>query len=327
MSSFPSVLESIDDLNKNQIDLLISLAHRYKELNNSPVNSFEKTPIVATNFLENSTRTKHSFAIAIQKLGAIHLEFNAETSSLKKGESLEETLLTLHYQGVDACVIRTNISHQFHEFKKSPPIKIINGGDGTNEHPTQALLDLFTFKNYFDGVDKLKGKTITIIGDIRHSRVSHSLMKLLPQYGMKIILCGPNNFLPEEKQAEGIVINQNRDEALKDSDLVYMLRIQNERHSQSNSKEPFSLSDYISNYGVHIDTIKKLKITPPIFHPGPCNIGVELDQALVKSNLYMGYEQVVNSIPMRMAILHAILNNNDHNIGKINGEKIKFSAN
>jgi len=321
MSSFPSVLESIDDLNKNQIDLLISLAHRYKELNNTPVNSFEKTPIIATNFLENSTRTKHSFAIAIQKLGAIHLEFDAETSSLKKGESLEETLLTLHYQGVDACVIRTNISHQFSEFKKHPPIKIINGGDGINEHPTQSLLDLFTFKNYFDGVENLKGKTITIIGDIRHSRVSHSLIKLLPQFGITVNLCGPDYFLPEEKLPPNVNIINNRDEAIKNAHLIYMLRIQKERHQSLEKNQVFNLENYIQNYAIHRDTVKRLNLTSPIFHPGPCNIGVELDLAIVKSNLYMGYEQVVNSIPMRMAILHAILNNNDLNIGKIHGEK------
>jgi aspartate carbamoyltransferase catalytic subunit len=324
MNSFPSLLESITDLNKIQIDRLLSLTSKLKH-RDSESNLFNyRKPIIATSFLENSTRTKHSFAIAIHKLGGFYIDFNAETSSLKKGESLEETFLTLFNQGVNLCIFRSSISHQLSQFRESPPIKIINGGDGTNEHPTQALLDLFTLQEL--SLD-LNGKTLAIFGDIIHSRVAHSLMKLLPLYGMKIILCGPEIFLPQKSEiSEGIEISTNREETLLKCDFIYLLRIQKERH-QSNGINQASFEDlnffenYLEKYGISLDLLKKINRTIPVLHPGPANIGVELDMPLIKSNLYQGYRQVQNSIPMRMAIIQSMLLNNDKNIGNVNGEK------
>ena len=144
MAPFPSLLESIDDLNRNHIDSLLNRCLFFKQNPHIAPFSQPPKPIIATSFLENSTRTKHSFAVAIRRLGGLFLDFNAETSSLKKGETLEETFLTLFYQGVNLCVFRSSVSHQLKEFKLAPPIKLVNGGDGVNEHPTQALLDLFT---------------------------------------------------------------------------------------------------------------------------------------------------------------------------------------
>jgi len=193
MASFPSLLESISDLNRPHIDSLLTRAKFFKDNPHlTPLNSTPK-PIIATSFLENSTRTKHSFAVAIRRLGGLYLDFNAETSSLKKGESLEETFLTLFHQGINLCVFRSSVSHQLGQFRDQLPIKLINGGDGVNEHPTQALLDLFTLLE-LDG--NLNGKTLSIFGDIIHSRVAHSLMKLLPQFGMKVLLSGPTEYLP-----------------------------------------------------------------------------------------------------------------------------------
>lgn len=316
MTSFPSLLESIGDLNFTQIDVLLSRAKHFK--NNPQLSPFHTTPkpIIATSFLENSTRTKHSFAIAIRRLGGLYLDFNAETSSLKKGESLEETFLTLHHQGVDLCVFRSSVSHQLSQFKENLPMKLVNGGDGVNEHPTQALLDLYTLMELSPD---LKGKTISIIGDNIHSRVGHSLIKLLPQFGMQIILSGPPEFLPDAKSLPaGVELSTDRDATVKNSDFIYLLRIQKERHAE---KENQNVESYLETHGVSLELLKKLNKLVPVLHPGPANIGVELDQALIKSSLYKGYLQVENSIPMRMAIIEAMLLNNDQNIGKVNGEK------
>ncbi len=317
MTSFPSLLESIDDLNRTQIDVLVSRAKYFKDHPEIAPFSSTPKPIIATSFLENSTRTKHSFAIAIRRLGGLYLDFNAETSSLKKGESLEETFLTLFYQGVNLCIFRTSTSHQLSAFRGAPPLKLVNGGDGINEHPTQALLDLYTLGQLANG--ELNGKTISIIGDNIHSRVAHSLIKLLPQYGMKVILSGPKDYLPDPKTLPAHVeISTNRNETVLKSDFIYLLRIQKERHAGAANAH---YDHYLEHYGVSLELLRSLNKLIPVLHPGPANIGVELDQALIKSSLYKGYLQVENSIPMRMAIIEAMLLNNDQNVGIINGEK------
>ena len=329
MNSFPSLLESIADLNKNQIDGLLSLASKFKHREGESTQFTYRRPVIATSFLENSTRTKHSFAVAIQKMGAIYIDFNAETSSLKKGESLEETFLTLFNQGVNLCIFRSSVSHQLSQFREFPPIKLINGGDGINEHPTQALLDLFTLQELAapqssDDFSSLAGKTLAIFGDNIHSRVGHSLISLLPQFGIKIILCGPESFLPEKSSLPpGVELSTKRDETLSRCDFIYLLRIQKERHLTENTLNYFSTNDkdYHKSYGVNLELLKKLQKLVPVLHPGPANIGVELDTALIKSSLYKGYHQVQNSIPMRMAIIQSMLVNNDKNIGKIHGER------
>lgn len=323
MQNFPSVFESIKDLNKVQIDGLLSLASKFKgfahDWQGLPI-PFIKRPIIATSFLENSTRTKHSFAIAIKNLGATYIDFNADTSSLKKGESLEETLRTLHSQGVDLCIIRTSVSQEFEKFKGNAPIKIINGGDGTHQHPTQSLLDLFTMKEI--GME-LEGKTISIIGDNLHSRVSHSLIDLLPQYGVKVILCGPEQCLPKASEIESphVSLSHDIDEAIAQSDLLYLLRIQKERHQGEKTNY---YETYPEKYGVSLERLKKHNKVIPVFHPGPANVGVEITKDLMESPYYFGYEQVHNSIFMRMAIIQAVLQNADKNLGiQFAGRKVQ----
>lgn len=306
MKGFPAVLENISDLNLKQIQALLSLTTDYKNKDSDLVESFYegfRTPIIATSFLENSTRTKHSFAIAIQKLGGMYIDFNADTSSLKKGETLEETLLTLKHQGVDCCIIRTSISSELNQFKNNPPLKIINGGDGTNQHPTQALLDLFTLiENHGD----LNGKTMAIIGDCVHSRVTHSLVELLPQFGMNLILCGPEGYIPESVNDKKVSLCSNRDEAISKSDILYLLRIQKERHAGAEDKH---FATYHEKFGCSLDVLGGLNKEVFVYHPGPANIGVEISLDLIKSPLYQGYKQVENSTYMRMAIIAGILSN------------------
>jgi aspartate carbamoyltransferase catalytic subunit len=315
MRVFPSVFESIKDLDKGQIDGLLHLAKKFKGFSHDwqglPI-PFIKRPIIATSFLENSTRTKHSFAIAIKNLGATYIDFNADTSSLKKGESLLETLRTLQAQGVDLCIIRSNVSHELSQFKEDPPVKIINGGDGINQHPTQALLDLFTMTEI--GMD-VQGKTISIIGDTKHSRVCHSLLDLLTLYGVKVVLCGPKECLPEPKELEiyqNVTLSTDVNSAIEQSDLLYLLRIQKERHGNSSTSY---YQDYPKNYGISLERMKHLNKTIPIFHPGPANVGVEISRDIMESPLYFGYEQVHNSIFMRMAIIQAVLQNADKLLG------------
>ncbi len=320
MHHFPSVLESIKDLKIEQINGLLALARKFKSYSNDwqglPV-PFIKTPIIATSFLENSTRTKHSFAIAIKKIGAQYVDFQADQSSLKKGETLEETLLTLNAQGVDLCIIRTSLSQELKPFKDHPPIKIINGGDGTHQHPTQALLDFFTMLEI--GLE-LEGKTVTIIGDNIHSRVGHSLVDLLTQYGVNVLLCGPRDFLPEKSPHPQVKMTTSRDEAIEQTDLLYLLRIQKERHI---GKMNYPIENYPNDYGINSKYLKKQRKKIPVFHPGPANIGVEISKDLLRSPYYFGYEQVQNSIYMRMAIIQAVLQNNDHNVGiKFDGRQI-----
>ncbi len=310
MNKFPSVFESIDDLSLEQIRSLLTVSAqnkiRFQDRQFAPYESYRKY-VVATSFLEHSTRTKHSFGLAIQKLGCMYVDFNAEKSSLQKGENIEETLLTLWYQGVDICVLRTSVSEQLKEFKNLPPIKLINGGDGINEHPTQALLDLYTL---IDQGHDLNGKTITIVGDSLHSRVTHSLVKLLPQFGARVILCGPKEYLYEDKNVELIT---NLDEALDQSDILYMLRIQKERHKSPEYTQIYE--SYHQNFGIDLAKLKKHQKMIPVMHPGPANIGVEISNDVIKSELFLGYQQVVNSVYTRMAILMAMLENGDKKIG------------
>ena len=193
---------------------------------------------------------------------------------------------------------------------------MINAGDGTHEHPTQALLDLFTLHEL---VPHLMGSTISIFGDIIHSRVAHSLIKLLPQFGVSIILSGPKEYLPDVNELPpSVQICMDRNQAILQSDFLYLLRIQKERHA---GKPNDHFLNYLEKYGVSLDLLKTLNKKIPVLHPGPANIGTELDVSLIRSSLYKGYLQVENSISMRMAIIEAMLLNNDQNIGKIDGEQ------
>jgi aspartate carbamoyltransferase catalytic subunit len=302
MKRFPSILESTRDLSKDQIDILLSKAKSLKTGQNPGFFFNQNPPILTTLFLENSTRTKTSFAVAMLKLGGHFLDFNVETSSLKKGESLEETLHTIKHQGINLLVLRTPTSHELSPFRENPPLKIINGGDGINQHPTQGLLDLFTL---FDLGINPQGKTMAVIGDIIHSRVFNSLSDLFLRFGGKIIVCGPEEWLPRSLP-EGVESTSSLDSALKKADIIYTLRIQKERHSEQSSYD----QSYPEVFGINLE---KLKNPVPVFHPGPVNIGVELSLDVLRSRHYQGYRQVQNSIFMRMAVILAMLENEKGN--------------
>ncbi len=320
MFDFPSVLESVNDLNNEQVIKLFSLAEAFEQnkILFTEENSLKK-PVIYTLFLENSTRTKLSFATCAQRLGAHYLDFSIHTSSMNKGESLEETLNTLNAQGAELCIIRSSDTHLLKKFKENPPLKLINGGDGIHEHPTQALLDFYLLTKIYR--EKLPNMTLGIAGDIVHSRVAHSLIELLPRFGVKLALFGPDHFIPKNLQ-KNIIIYQNKKEFIKSVDLIYLLRIQLERHDEKNSIDK---NHYLKEFGFtknELDEQKKSDIK--ILHPGPVNEGIELDLELLKSNYYLGLRQVEVSIPVRMAILLSMVNNNKL-IGK-NAKKFTFKS-
>ncbi len=289
MEDFPNSIESIEDLNKNQIDALLSRAKDIKSGRFKPLNT---ESIVCTLFLEKSTRTKISFALAAKKLGCCFLDVDPETSALGKGEELLETLRTLKALGVNLCILRTP-EKTFLPLQSEIPLKIINGGDGMGEHPCQALGDLFTMKE--TGFD-LKNKCVVIVGDSIHSRVSHSLQKLLPLFGADIITTGPQSLTDSSLTLK---------EAVEKADLLYLLRVQRERHKNTD----VAMDEYHRDWGLDLKKIQEWgKTGVPVFHPGPTNIGVEISRGLVNSPQYHGFLQVQHSIPLKTALMEYMLN-------------------
>ena len=305
MTDFPLLLESIRDLEDEHIKKIFELAKCFKEGSKSTPSSFFSPlspPLIATNFFENSTRTKLSFTVAIKKIGAIPMDLGEAGSSLAKGESLRDTFLTQKAIGIKLGIVRSANSGELNRFKQSLPYPMINAGDGMHQHPTQALIDLFTMLEL--GLE-VQNATMVIIGDSLHSRVSHSLIDLFPRLGGKLILCGPHGCLPEFIDSENIKIEHCLETALRSADWVYQLRVQKERHKVFSNKGFFN--EYFTNYGLSTEKLDKLNIKPLIFNPGPAAIGTEISEKLIRSDLYMGNKQVENSVPIRMALLWLML--------------------
>ena len=298
MHLWPKVFSSIKDIDLEQIRALLSLAKKFKnEYKPGQVLRPELSKYTTcTCILENSTRTVLSFTQASQILGTRHLHFDSNNSSLNKGEDFVETLHTLQALMIDICVIRTPIEGQLSGLEQSEHFPIINAGDGKAEHPTQALLDFFTIQEL--GHYK-PGMTLAIIGDCLHSRVCHSLIKLLPQLGIKILLCGPEEYLPQEV-IENIQKTTDLNEALNKADLLYLLRIQYERHQHSNAKSEYP-------YQINLEKLKTINKLLPVYHPGPCNIGVEISRDILQSKIYFGHQQVHHGVFLRTALLSIML--------------------
>lgn len=256
---------------------------------------------VANLFFENSTRTHKSFEVAEKKLGIDVVEFDAKTSSVSKGESLYDTVLTMSAIGVHACVIRHGEEDYYNELIQSKTIttSIINGGDGSGNHPTQCLLDLLTIYEEFGHFD---GLNIAICGDLTHSRVANSNMKMLKRLGANLIFCGPEEWYNKKYEAYGTYMPI--DEALSEVDVMMMLRVQHERHDGDSL---FSKETYHENYGLTNERAAKMRDSAIIMHPAPVNRDVELADELVESYKSRITHQMSNGVFMRMAILEAIL--------------------
>lgn len=257
---------------------------------------------VANLFFEPSTRTRFSFEVAEKRLGAHVLNFSAESSSTTKGESMYDTLMTLQSMGVEAAVIRTSENNLLEQLSRQVGLSIINAGDGTNEHPTQCLLDLLTMKQRFGSIAGLK---VAIVGDIRHSRVAGSHLHALPKLGAQLVFAGPPSMMLQPSELPAGVRIESLDEAVRTADVVMMLRVQLERHQENifSSKE-----EYHQAFGLTLERERAMKPSAVIMHPAPVNRGVEIHTDLVECERSLIFKQVANGVAARMAVLENVLN-------------------
>lgn len=295
-------LIGIKNLNINDIKLIFKTADNFKEIINRPI---KKVPslrdiTIANLFFENSTRTKLSFELAEKRLSADVLNFSASQSSLKKGESLIDTINNILSMKVDIIVIRHPNAGVPEYISKKVDATIINAGDGAHEHPTQALLDSYSIR---ESLGEIKNKNILIVGDVIHSRVALSNIFALKMQGANVKLCGPNSLMPKYIDKLGIEIINNFDDALQWCDVVNMLRIQNERMNKSFFP---SIREYVKLYGLNYERLSKLNRDIIIMHPGPINRGVELTSEIADSKNSIILDQVENGVAIRMAVIYLL---------------------
>ncbi len=295
-------LLGIKYVNKNDINLIFNTADHFKEVLNRPI---KKVPslrdiTIANLFFENSTRTKLSFELAEKRLSADVVNFSSSTSSINKGETLIDTVNNILAMKVDMIVIRHPNPGSALLLSKNVESCIVNAGDGTNEHPTQALLDAYSLK---ENLGDLEDKKILIVGDILHSRVALSNIYALRLLNAKIKICSPLSLLPREIESLGVSIETNIDKALSWCDAVNVLRVQHERMEKSyfpNNRE------YSILYGLDKEKIDRLKNNILILHPGPINRGVEITSDIVESNNSIILDQVENGVAIRMAVIYLL---------------------
>jgi len=258
--------------------------------------------MVVNLFYEASTRTRTSFEIAERRLGAEAVSITAQASSVSKGESLVDTLNTLAAMRPDAIVMRHSASGAPHFLQRYLDTPIVNAGDGTHEHPTQALLDARTI---LDRGAKLEGLRVAIIGDIAHSRVARSNVYLLSKFGADIVLCGPASLLPQElaQLAPGVTLTTDMTEAIRDADVIMMLRVQLERQHEA----AFPASEYFQFYGLRLEHLRLARPEVIVMHPGPINRGREISSEVADSQRSAILNQVENGVSIRMAVLEQVL--------------------
>lgn len=259
---------------------------------------------VGTLFFENSTRTKVSFERAAKALSADVLSFAAGSSSLKKGESLKDTLQTIDAMHNDAYIVRHAAAGVPYQLAQWTDASIINAGDGRRAHPTQALLDAYTFKEHYADFDGFAGKLLTIVGDVAHSRVARSNIELWTKLGASVRLCAPKTLLPVELEQANVTLSHELPEAVSDADAVMVLRLQNER--MTGGLLP-SLSEYRARYQVTETLMQQAKPNAIVMHPGPMNRDVEIAGQLADSARSVITQQVANGVPVRMAVLYSLL--------------------
>uniref|UniRef100_A0A832MLH5 Aspartate carbamoyltransferase n=1 Tax=Pseudothermotoga hypogea TaxID=57487 RepID=A0A832MLH5_9THEM len=285
-------LLDIKDLSRKEIETILERARWYKSLKVYPKTLEGK--FVLTAFFEPSTRTKVSFQKAAMNLGANVIDFAPESSSLLKGETDLDTILTLNMMDFDCLVVRIRRNGAPKEFSKYVKMPVVNAGDGTNEHPTQALLDAMTMVEHFNTL-KLK---VAIVGDIVHSRVARSLTELLNKFGAEVRMVGPKGFVPESFEGVSLITN-DLEEAIHDVDVIYALRIQKERLEQSYT----NVDEFFRTMQINSKTIELAPKHAVLMHPGPFNRNVEVSDDVVYSERSKILEQVKNGVFVRMAVL------------------------
>ena len=298
-------LLSIDDLGRSGIDEMLELSAAFVEVTQREI---PKVPAlrgktVASLFYEESTRTRVSFETAAKRLSADTMTFAIGSSSVKKGESLRDTVQTVAALGVDAVVVRHRAAGAPHRIAGWIDASIINAGDGRHEHPTQALLDLLTLRRRL-GTDAFDGLRVAIVGDVRNSRVARSTGKALATMGAEVTLVGPPTLLPESLVGWNCAVSHELDPLLAETDVVYLLRIQRERQDQALFP---SLREYTTRYGLTAERAGRLKPDTVIMHPGPMNRGVEIAAEVADSPASIIKEQVTNGVAVRMAVLWSLL--------------------
>ena len=285
-------LLDIKELSRKEIETILERARWYKSLKVYPKTLEGK--FVLTAFFEPSTRTKVSFQKAAMNLGANVIDFAPESSSLLKGETDLDTILTLNMMDFDCLVVRIRRNGAPKVFSKYVKMPVVNAGDGTNEHPTQALLDAMTMVEHFNTL-KLK---IAIVGDIVHSRVARSLTELLNKFGAEVRMVGPKGFVPESFEGVSLITN-DLEEAIHDVDVIYALRIQKERLEQSYT----NVDEFFRTMQINSKTIELAPKHAVLMHPGPFNRNVEVSDDVVYSERSKILEQVKNGVFVRMAVL------------------------
>jgi aspartate carbamoyltransferase catalytic subunit len=300
----PAGLLGIEDLERSEIETILARAKDFQPLQNHTFKRLDtlRGKMIVNLFYEASTRTRTSFEIAAKRLGADAVSITASGSSVSKGESLVDTVNTLAAMRPNAIVMRHAASGAPHSMARHLEIPIINAGDGTHEHPTQALLDARTI---LDNLGRLEGLRVAIIGDIAHSRVARSNVYLLAKFGVDIVLCGPATLLPRELGgiATGVTLTNDIRAAIRGADVIMMLRVQLERQHEA----AFPASEYFNFYGLRLDHLELAKPDVIVMHPGPINRGRELSSEVADSQRSVILNQVENGVAVRMAVLERII--------------------
>ena len=296
-------LLGLKDYPRKDIQTIIDTGFRFKEILDRPI---KKVPslqgkTIVNLFFENSTRTRISFELAQKRLSADTVNFSASTSSLKKGETFKDTVQNIEAMKIDAVVMRHPTPGSPLHLTKYIDAIVINAGDGTHEHPTQAILDMMSLHEKFGYLEGLK---VGILGDISHSRVALSNIYGLQTMGAEVTLCGPSTLIPPFAEELGVKINYNVDEVIEWADAINVLRIQRER--MKGGLLP-SIREYRNFFGITKDRLSKHKKEIVIMHPGPMNRGVEIDSVIADSDQAIILDQVLNGVASRMAILYLLL--------------------
>lgn len=295
-------LIGIKNITKKDIDLIFETADQFKEVINRPI---KKVPslrdvTIANIFFENSTRTKLSFELAQKRLSADVISFSAAQSSVKKGETLIDTVNNILAMKVDMVVMRHSSPGAAHFLSQNVKASIVNAGDGAHEHPTQALLDSFTIREKLGDVG---GKKVVIVGDILHSRVALSNIFALQMQGAEVKVCGPKTLIPKHIESLGVTVESNLRKALEWCDVANMLRVQNERLDVSYFP---TTREYTQQYGVTKELLQSLIKEIVIMHPGPINRGVEITSDVADSGQSVILNQVENGVAVRMAVIYLL---------------------
>ena len=292
-----------ESLDRSTIEGLLDEADGFADVLARPI---PKVPAlrgktVAMMFFEPSTRTRLSFEKAAKSLSADTMTFSPSTSSLSKGESLKDTVLTVRAMGVDLMVVRHKATGVPWRIADWLDIPVVNGGDGAHQHPTQALLDCLTIRQRFDS---LEGLNIAIVGDIRHSRVARSNIFAMTTLGSNVMLVGPPTLLPIDPENWPVTVHHHIDEVLDRADVVYLLRVQTERGGGSGFP---SASEYTQRFGMTAERFRRLKDEAIVMHPGPMNRGVEIGNDVADNERALILQQVSNGVASRMAVLFRLL--------------------